>query len=589
MKRILLIAAMLLITAACGSGGSFETEHHYWLGNEGEVVIFTRMAHVFRGEYIDPNFQERASVPIVGIIDKEGNVRGAGFDINDGSLYAQFTGKITDNVFEANWGPVPNASGEHRSWNLKQQKLSPDAEQEIAKHPDAFYNWLFPEFELCTSNSAARPRATPFLPEETAVVGGRLYGYQIGEWDKREIRIAPAAKAGEVDFQIKVEINGMFWIKIDIQGTARLSGNSFRYNEKGYEFEVAVYNDFAVITTINGTVDLSDFKDQDVFDIKLDEVYPLLPKGFVDKQFYEINFYCNKDGLGNTDGNSPANILKIFKAVLTNKTTHIDAEKEQNIFLKDYFRDKNVAETEMRFAIVDLDGDGIPEVLIEHFPGEIRVLRYQAGKVYGFTFDGRGMNGIKKDGSFEWSNSAFNSGIGRQTFYEANTERVIVAEAASEPNEEESSYHIFYAQVTQQQSQALWAVHNEKEDVRWTPFTTDNVNSLKEWNELQYYYSSIPDRMFPVPTRQGAVIPYNDFSPPEEGMTSTAYIYDDAGFTESYKQQLRGAGFVQQEGGPEWFESWWRYDRSSDGASLIVELLNEEGRLVISMYINYLK
>ena len=295
MKRnFCIVIISVLATMACQNNSSVETLHYHWIGGEGEEVIMTQRGNVFRGEYIDPGFQERASVPVAGVIDKEGNLRGAGFDMEDGSLYAQFSGKITGASFEANWSPTPNVTGEHRSWNLKQQKLSPEAEREIAKHPDAFYNRLFPEWELCTSRSVALNRVTPFLPEETAVAGGRMYGYQIGEWDKREIRIAPAAKAGEVDFHIQVEINGMFWIKIDIRGTARLSGNSFRHKEKGYEFEVAVYNDFAVITTITGTVDLSEFEGEDVFEVKLDEVYPLLPKGFVDKRFYEINFYCDK-------------------------------------------------------------------------------------------------------------------------------------------------------------------------------------------------------------------------------------------------------------------------------------------------------
>ena len=290
---------------------------------------------------------------------------------------------------------------------------------------------------------------------------------------------------------------------------------------------------------------------------------------------------------GNPDRQTPADILKILKGVLTNETAHIDAEKNQNIFLKDYLNEKNVTETEMRFAIVDLDGDGIPEAVIEHFPGEVRVLRYETGKVYGFTFGVRGMNEIKKDGSFEWSNSAFNSGIGRQTFYETSTDRIKIAEESSEPDEEEC-YHIYYSRVTKQQSQSFRAVHNEKEDVEWMPFIVDNVNNLREWDELQYFYAGIPDRMFPVPMRQGAIIPYNGFSPPEEGWIKTTYRYEDAGFSELYKQQLKEAGFVEQEGAPEGMESLWRYDRSSDEASLLVELLNDEGRFIISMYINYL-
>jgi len=303
--RLICIICVLLTSTACRNSPSSQTKHYHWIGMEGEEIIMTQRGNVFRGEYIDPGFQECASVPIAGLIDKEGNVLGAGFDINDGSLYAQFTGKLTGNTFEANWSPLPNAISEYRNWNLKQQKLSSEAEQEIAKYPDAFYNRLFPELELCTSHSVTLNRVTPFLPEETTIAGGRLYGYQIGEWDKRNLHIAPAAKAGEVEFHLQIESNGQFWIEVNMQGTARLTGNSFRYRQKDYEIEVAVYNGFVTITTITGIIDLNAQENvskganmvDDGFEFKLDGVYPLLSKGFVDKRFYEINYYFDKEAL----------------------------------------------------------------------------------------------------------------------------------------------------------------------------------------------------------------------------------------------------------------------------------------------------
>ena len=306
MKQKFWIAAMLLITAACGSGEPSQTEHYYWLGNEGEVIIFTRMANVFRGEYIDPDFQERASVPIVGRIDNEGNVNGAGFDIQNGNLYAQISGKITGDTFEANWSPLPQAISEFRSISMKRQKPEPEIEREIEKHHDAFYNWLFPEQQLCTSSSEALNRITPFLSEKPAVADGQLYGYQIGEWEMKRLRIVSVGN-DEVHFYIAIEQNGQSWVNVEMEGAAKLSGNTFRYKEKGYEFEVAVYNGFAVITPIEGTSDLNVQEVQitnseGVIDqtqnFTAAGVYPLLPKGLVDSPFYEINFYCDKSIAG---------------------------------------------------------------------------------------------------------------------------------------------------------------------------------------------------------------------------------------------------------------------------------------------------
>ena len=56
---------------------------------------------------------------------------------------------------------------------------------------------------------------------------------------------------------------------------------------------------------------------------------------------------------------------------------------------------------------------------------------------------------------------------------------------------------------------------------------------------------------------------------------------------ESYKEQLRNVGFADQ-GSAGHIESLWRYDRSSDGASLIVEMFHEDSNFVINMYVNYL-
>ena len=290
---------------------------------------------------------------------------------------------------------------------------------------------------------------------------------------------------------------------------------------------------------------------------------------------------------GTKDLNSPAEILNVFKKVLNSETMHFDTEKEQSILLKDYFEENNATAGDIKFAIVDLDGDGIPEVAIEHFPGIIRVLRYENEKVNGFSFDFRAMAALKKDGSFEWTNSAFHSGIGRHVFSNNFSYRINLSEEVSDPDEGYENYFVFYSPVTHQQYAAFCGIHYKKEDVDWINFSNENVNNLKVWDNLKYFYSSIPDKMFPIPEEKGKIIPYNQFSPPEEGYVITTYIYKDDSFKESYKQQLKDAGFEQQ-GAPEWMESLWRYDRKADGANLMVELIKDEGMFVITMYVNYL-
>ena len=99
-------------------------------------------------------------------------------------------------------------------------------------------------------------------------------------------------------------------------------------------------------------------------------------------------------------------------------------------------------------------------------------------------------------------------------------------------------------------------------------------------------YGNIPDSMFPIPMRDGAVIPYDAFAPPEY-VWGVAYVYDDESVMESYQAQLRDAGFSGHEEVPS-VDALWQYERSDDGAILIVEMYLGEGQFAMNMYVNYL-
>jgi len=285
-------------------------------------------------------------------------------------------------------------------------------------------------------------------------------------------------------------------------------------------------------------------------------------------------------------------ILESYKNVLLSEAEYFDVKLKKNVLLNDYWtwfsENEYSGPINKEFTMVDLDGDGVPEAIIMYDPGLLKVFHQEEGTVYGFTFGFRAMAGLKKDGSYDWSGSAFHSGVGRQTFSGTNTGSVNIYESISDSDDEENVvYYIYNNQVTAHHSRDFWAARNKIEEVEWTPFTDENINNLKEWSITQYMYVSIPDPMFPIPMLRGEVVPYDDFSPPEEVYVMTTYIYEDDSFKESYKQQLREAGFVEQENAPQWMESMWRYDRIEDGATLMVELLQEDNPLSIRMYVNY--
>jgi hypothetical protein len=148
------------------------------------------------------------------------------------------------------------------------EKPSAKINAELQKHPDAFYNILYPEKTFVTFNpntraaGGERSRVIPFLPETpyTEIA----YGYSIGEWESRHVYVGKGTQQGEAEFHLHIVESGMNDTNIHITGVTRLSGNTFRYNEKGYQFEVSVYNGFINVKTIEGDLD----------GVKADGVYP---------------------------------------------------------------------------------------------------------------------------------------------------------------------------------------------------------------------------------------------------------------------------------------------------------------------------
>ncbi len=106
--------------------------------------------------------------------------------------------------------------------------------------------------------------------------------------------------------------------------------------------------------------------------------------------------------------------MQTFKAVLlneqtllcTDKSPYDDLDHEWNGYLNELAYDTNPIKTP-QFAVVDLDGDGVSEVVLalEDYNGFI-ILRYKENKVYGFIVSYRSMYNLKADGSFMSSSSS---------------------------------------------------------------------------------------------------------------------------------------------------------------------------------------
>lgn len=132
----------------------------------------------------------------------------------------------------------------------------------------------------------------------------------------------------------------------------------------------------------------------------------------------------NKSSTPSTSDTDVLSTMQTFKAVLLNERTLLCTDKspynnldhEWNGYLNELAYDSNPIKTP-KFAVVDLDGDGVSEVVlaIEDYSGFI-ILRYRESKVYGFIVSYRSMYNLKADGSFMTSSSSSDISVSKMLF-----------------------------------------------------------------------------------------------------------------------------------------------------------------------------
>ena len=132
-----------------------------------------------------------------------------------------------------------------------------------------------------------------------------------------------------------------------------------------------------------------------------------------------------------------------------------------------------------RFALLDLDGDGADElVLAIDYSGEEEyvILTCYDGAVYANQVVHRGFLSPKADGTFEWSNGAFDNGASRARFENG----VLVYDdfaAMSEGSDGNAVYTLNSESVDENAYNAFLDEQGVKDDLAWTEFSVDAVNA----------------------------------------------------------------------------------------------------------------
>lgn len=132
--------------------------------------------------------------------------------------------------------------------------------------------------------------------------------------------------------------------------------------------------------------------------------------------------------------------------------------------------------TPSRYTLVDLDGDGMREFIVENSPsGDTAVIHMANGKYIAYYVPLRAINQLKKDGTMSWSNSAFESGVRRICFVdgEIGEEKTVVY------NTYDGLFTINGEEVSEEEAYDAIVKQDEKEDVEWTDIDPEFIPDFK--------------------------------------------------------------------------------------------------------------
>lgn len=189
--------------------------------------------------------------------------------------------------------------------------------------------------------------------------------------------------------------------------------------------------------------------------------------------------------LPSDSGKKASAAAEAYKDVLLNKLEYISTDdQKKKVLLKDFLTNEAIYATAFKvthFTVVDMDGDRMPEVVLELSPGEnpefYEVLHYMDGEVYGYIQVYRGMENLKTDGSFRWASSAFRFGYGKLRFGPDAYECVNLGYMDSNPNDKAAAADFIIGDkpVTEEAYQQFVKEQDAKKDAVWQDFSQENI------------------------------------------------------------------------------------------------------------------
>lgn len=189
----------------------------------------------------------------------------------------------------------------------------------------------------------------------------------------------------------------------------------------------------------------------------------------------------------------PVSVMEAFRSVLLNQAAFSCTDKvpdcnenvirEYNGFLNEMSQSYAYSEQVCRFAVVDMDGDSVPEVLLEldDYVGYI-ILRYVDGQIQGNVLGYRSMSSIRENGTFQSEGSAFEGWL--QKLYFIRDTVVMDWKVYSLLSAYSELYCIDDISVGKEDYERANALYEGCPEVEWHDYTEEEVNKFIVENTL---------------------------------------------------------------------------------------------------------
>ncbi len=181
-----------------------------------------------------------------------------------------------------------------------------------------------------------------------------------------------------------------------------------------------------------------------------------------------------------------------YRAVLQSEAEFFSTYAQKSLYLNDFLTNQELYRTNLqatRFAVLDMDGDNTPEVVLELSvagePASYEILHYANGAVTGYHVEYRGLQELKADGTFGFSSGAADSGWGRMIFGPdaLTTDPLAYSESSQGETELIIAYFVHGEAATQEAFDAFANEQFAKQDAVWHEFSQSAIETELSVNQ----------------------------------------------------------------------------------------------------------